>query len=344
MILTRLDAVPLELERRTGWRITPEGACRAEVCVPLDAPFDVRQLARRLGMALVHDEQHGLWALGPEAGGHALASAELPDIVLPDRQGQDFALRSLRGCKVLMVTWASWCGCRSDLAGWRRLREELHPQGLEVVSVALDTGGGDAAGPWIDKAKSTHPALVDEAHLLDELLGVVNVPSGVWVDEDGVIVRPPEPAFPWRPREPSDELLAKLPALTVEQLREAQKIRIEPERYVSALRDWVAQGGRSRYALSPDEVIARSQTRDPDHSRAAACFELAQHLQRSGHSADAVAWFAQAQRLAPENWTYKRQAWSLADPLQGPTDVYDSDWLTAVREIGAENYYPPLDL
>src|SRR5205823_364320 len=194
---------------------------------------------------------HGLWALGPESGGHVLASAELPDIVLPDRRGRDFALRSLRGSKVLMVLWASWCGCRFELSGWRKLREELHPLGLEVVSVALDTGGIQAAAPWIDRAKSTHPALVDEAHLLDELLGVVNVPSGIWIDERGVIVRPPEPAFPWRPRQPSEELLAQLPPIAAEQLREAQKIKIEPERYLDALRDWVTNGERSKYALSP---------------------------------------------------------------------------------------------
>ena len=344
MILERLDVAPAELELRTGWSIKPEGACRAHACVPLDAPFDVRQLAQRLGMALVHDEKHALWALGPESGGHALTSAELPEIVLPDRHGRDFALSSLRGRKVIAVTWASWCGCRSDLSGWRKLREELYPQGLEVVSVALDTGGGDAAGPWIDKAKGTHPALIDEAHVFDELFGVVNVPSGMWVNEDGVIVRPPEPAFPWMPRQPSDELVAKLPALTAEQLREAQKIRIEPERYVAALRDWVAKGDRSRYALARDAVVERSQARDLEHSRAAACFEMAQHLHRTGHQADAVPWFREVHRLAPENWTYKRQAWSLADPLQGPTDTYESDWLTEVRAIGAENYYPPLDL
>ena len=59
-------------------------------------------------MALVADEAHGLWALGPESGGRALHSAELPDIVLPDRNGEDFALRSLRGTKVFMIAWASW--------------------------------------------------------------------------------------------------------------------------------------------------------------------------------------------------------------------------------------------
>lgn len=108
MILERLDLPPAELEQRTGWSIKPQGACRGEVCVPLEAPFDVRQLANKLRMALVHDERHELWALGPPCGGRAPAGAELPDIVLPDRDGHDFALRSLRGTKVFMIAWASW--------------------------------------------------------------------------------------------------------------------------------------------------------------------------------------------------------------------------------------------
>lgn len=210
--------------------------------------------------------------------------------------------------------------------------------------MALDTGGLEAAGPWIDRARTTHPALVDQAHLLDELLGVVNVPSGIWIDERGLIVRPPEPAFPWHPRQPTAELLDTLPPLMAEQLREAQKIRINPDRYVAALRDWVENGESSRYALSAEQVVARSGLRDDERARAAACFELGQHLQRAGDGEHAVRWFREAHRLQPENWTYKRQAWSLADPLQGPTEAYESDWLSEVRELGAENYYPAVEL
>jgi tetratricopeptide (TPR) repeat protein len=213
-----------------------------------------------------------------------------------------------------------------------------------VVTVALDTGGAEAAGPWIDRAKPTHPSLIDQGHLLDELLGVVNVPMGVWVDEEGMLVRPPEPAFPWRPRPLSDELMAQLPEVAVEQLREAQKMQIEPEAYVAALRDWVEKGPASQYGLSPEEVIERSRPRDSSESEAAAAFELGQHLHRTGKPDAAVRWFREAHRLAPDNWTYKRQAWSLADPLQDRTELYDSDWLTDVRKIGAENYYPPVKL
>jgi hypothetical protein len=59
-------------------------------------------------MPLVHDAEHGLWALGAEAGGRALKTAIAPELELPDFRGRPFRLSSLRGTKVLLVAWASW--------------------------------------------------------------------------------------------------------------------------------------------------------------------------------------------------------------------------------------------
>jgi len=173
----------------------------------------------------------------------------------------------------------------------------------------------------------------------------VNVPTGVWIDEQGTIVRPPEPAFPGRAVIAELGLPEGAPPRIVEMLQEAAKIRTEPERYVAALRDWAAHGTASRHALAPGEVTARSTPRPPEASRAAASFELGQHLHRAGHAEAAVLWFREAHRLQPDNWTYKRQAWEFVDPvMQGPSEQYDGDWLSDVRAIGAENYYPPVDL
>jgi hypothetical protein len=112
MILESLTVPVDAFERRSSWAIKPEGACKGEICVPLpelDADeLDVRVLAERLGMPLIHDETHGLWCLGPESGGRALASAEAPNVELPDWTGEPFRLRSLLGRKVLLVAWASW--------------------------------------------------------------------------------------------------------------------------------------------------------------------------------------------------------------------------------------------
>jgi hypothetical protein len=111
VILERLEVDPEAFERRTGWAIEPEGACKADRCVPLPeggSRLDARTLAERLGMALVHDAQSGLWALGPESGGRALVTAAAPDLELPDCDGNPFRLRSLLGTKVLLLAWASW--------------------------------------------------------------------------------------------------------------------------------------------------------------------------------------------------------------------------------------------
>ncbi len=228
---------------------------------------------------------------------------------------------------------------------WQELRTELYPKGLEVVTVALDIRGEQDAGAWIDYAKPAHPSLIDATHLLDELLGVRNVPSGIWVDEEGVIVRPPEPAFPGRAVVAELPIPAEAPPRITAMMQEAAKMRIDPQRYVAALRDWVDNGAESAFALDPGEVVSRSTPRPPETSRAAACFELGQHLHRAGSPESAVPWFREAHRLQPDNWTYKRQAWELVDPItQGPSEEYEGDWLGDVREIGAENYYPPVDM
>jgi hypothetical protein len=227
---------------------------------------------------------------------------------------------------------------------WQALREELHPLGLEVVTVALDLKGVETAGRWIEAAAPRHPALIDRAHLVDELFGIVNVPNGVWIDEAGMIVRPAEPAFPGRPAFRDAPLPDDLDPYLAEVLREARKIRTEPDRYVAALRDWAAHGAASRYALAPDEVLRRSGERGQERSLAAAHFELAQHLWREGREEAALPHFRQARRLQPGNWTYKRQAWVLANRFQAPSDALEGDWLSDVRAIGAEHYYPPLDM
>jgi len=228
---------------------------------------------------------------------------------------------------------------------WQALRTRLHPQGLEVVTVALDVDR-EAARPFIEAAEPEHPSLIDEAHVVDELFGFVNVPNGVWIDEHGIIVRPSEPAFPGA-NPVIDSLrevdVSTLPPDTAEMLLEARKITTDPEGYLEMLEDWVQRGAASRYALTPDEVIRRSAPRTGDEALAAAEFELGEHLHQTGHHEAAIPHWREAHRRFPENWTYKRQAWNFEDPVrQGRTDAYDSSWFEDIKRLGAENYYPPI--
>jgi len=229
---------------------------------------------------------------------------------------------------------------------WQALRNELHPAGLEIVTVALDVNP-EAARVLIEAIKPNHPSLIDSAHRVDELFGVVNVPNGVWIDEDGTIVRPVEPASPERKEPPEWRRMADHPDIP-EPLRETLKlatgIKIQGHEYTAALRDWVARGRASGYRLPPEEVMARSGPRGKAEAEAAARFELGSYLWDSGRRDLAPRHWREAHRLQPDNWTYKRQAWSLADPFQGPTELYDSCWVEDVKKIGPENYYPRLKL
>ncbi len=80
------------------------------MCVPLPkGEFNAVATADRLGMAIVEEPDAGLWSIGPASlGGRALTTAQAPELVLNDLHGDTFRLSSLRGQKVVIVSWAPY--------------------------------------------------------------------------------------------------------------------------------------------------------------------------------------------------------------------------------------------
>ncbi len=114
MITSSLQASAVDFAAATGWDPKPQGMCRGEVCVPapgalVDGEVDLAVAAKSLGMPLVHDTDHGLWALGSAtATGRALSTAVAADPTLIDRDGNPFKLSALHGRKVLLVAWSTY--------------------------------------------------------------------------------------------------------------------------------------------------------------------------------------------------------------------------------------------
>jgi hypothetical protein len=179
------------------------------------------------------------------------------------------------------------------------LWQELNPLGLEIVDVCLEMCGPEVARPFVEPAESTHPSLIDQSHRMDSLFGVTNVPQVIWIDEAGMIVRPPERGWPMPVGAAALRLVAMIGGME------------EREAYVARLRDWAQKGDESEYALSAHEVVEQSRPRPPTVSQAAAHFEIAQHLWRlEGLSERVIGHFNAAHQLQPDNVTFKRQAWS----------------------------------
>jgi peroxiredoxin len=275
-------------------------------------------VAGRLGMPIVHDSERKIWALGVAADDRpaALELGQAPDFALPDRKGNIVKLSDFRGKRVLLMTWASWCLCRQDLKGWQKVYEELKPQNFELIAVAEDTAGESAAGKYYDESGATFTTLIDVDHRVSALYQMVNVPMGVWIDEAGKVIRPAEVAYT-----PGFRVLGS---------------KTGDDRYVPALRDWVANGPSSKYVLDAPTLKAKAALRPLSLREAELEFRIGSYLFAKGDRVGAREHWQRAQSLDPDNWNYHRQDWSF-DAREAT-----ANWIAKVRKLGKKPYYDPI--
>jgi hypothetical protein len=218
------------------------------------------------------------------------------------------------------------------------------------VAVSLDIDP-EMARPFSDTAPRL-VSLIDTKHLTTEAFGFTNVPLALWVDEGGTVVRGPESASVERSALKDMEIDDSWPDRLKFQLAVAQAIPSDPRTYRNAVIDWARNGPDSPFALSEAEVLSRMSGRDPSEAEAVAAFELGQYLyHQAGGGTEGVRaarnWWQRAHDLDPDNWTYKRQAWTLVtsvagkapDLLQGPNDVFTGNWLDDVVAGGGGETY-----
>ena len=192
--------------------------------------------------------------------------------------------------------------------------EELKGKGFTVITVALDKTADDAR-PWIEKAGPTHPALIDTRHVVADLYNVVNVPTAVWIDERGRIVRPNDVAF-------GTDTFKHITGL-------------EAGRHLAALRAWV-RGESAGFA--PDQARALQSLPTAESQQARAEFGLGQWLWERGRHEAAGRHFARGGELAPHDFTIRRGTMPMRgiDPMGPEFRAMLTAW------VGSGNpYYRP---
>lgn len=198
---------------------------------------------------------------------------------------------------------------------WQALDEELAPYGFTVVTVALDKSAADAR-PWIEAANPTHPALLDTQHVVAERYNIVNVPTILWIDERGRIVRPNDVAF-------GTDTFKHITGLSA-------------DRHLAALRAWVRAEGP---AFTPKEARALQKLPTAAEQQARAHFALGWWLAERGRMGAAERQFVRAGEMAPHDFTIRRGTMPIRgiDPMGPQFREMLQDWVGRGRP-----YYEPL--
>jgi hypothetical protein len=243
---------------------------------------------------------------------------------------------------------------------WQAIYAELKDQGLMIIAVAFDTAGKAAVEAkiraadiperppvlarlmgwseelWARQAPPTYPCLIDEGHAVAELYGMRNVPQAVWIDEQGRLVRPVESAGTY-------DMVPHMDRATFEVPDDAAAHGLAVRNtYIDALRDWVHHGSASRYVLPADEIKRRMRGPRPDDVLAANHVRLGRYLYTQGALERAKQHFAEAVRLCPESWNYRRQSMMLDADRVGELNGGE-DFFAAFDANRQFPYYPEAD-
>jgi thiol-disulfide isomerase/thioredoxin len=123
----------------------------------------------------------------------------VPEIKMPDINGETFELSSLRGKYVLVEFWASWCGpCRIQNPSLRKVYKKYQDKNFEIVAISLDTD----VFKWkkaVEKDKLTWIHLGDLKSGEQSIAykwGINAIPFNFLIDKEGKII-----AYDLKPKE-----------------------------------------------------------------------------------------------------------------------------------------------
>ena len=105
-----------DLPRINEFEVKPQGACRADMCIPISKDLKQRRVVqphRLRAQAAARAVRRGCGRVelrrdSGDARQLSMNSRIAPDFAVPDRKGRVVHLSDFRGKKVLVVTWASW--------------------------------------------------------------------------------------------------------------------------------------------------------------------------------------------------------------------------------------------
>ena len=158
--------------------------------------------------------------------------------------------------------------------------------------------------------------MIDTEHVVADLYGIINVPTILWIDEQGRIVRPNEVAF------------------GTDTFKDLTGIESGP--FLESVRAWAKEG---KLPFTPEQVRRNQMLPSADEQLAKVEFALGWYLHREGRKDAAARHFARAGELSPDDFTVRRAAMPImgTDPMTSPEFL---DLYTKWMERGRPAYRP----
>ena len=113
-----------------------------------------------------------------------------PDFELTKLDGTNVKLSDLKGKKVILNFWATWCGpCQQEMPDMEAFYKE-HKENVEILAVNYtpsEKGGEEKVSNFIKEKGITFPVLLDKNIDVTTAYKVITIPTSYFIDTKGVI-------------------------------------------------------------------------------------------------------------------------------------------------------------
>ncbi len=113
---------------------------------------------------------------------------DAPDFTLPDLEGGDFTLSSLKGKVIVVNFWGTWCPpCRREIPDFISFYDEYQDKGVEIVGVALERDEGLAVRSFVKEIGIDYTVVLGDQGVTRRYGGIRAVPTTFIIDGSGNI-------------------------------------------------------------------------------------------------------------------------------------------------------------
>jgi peroxiredoxin len=113
-----------------------------------------------------------------------------PDFELVTTEGKHIKLSELRGKRLILNMWATWCPpCKAEVPELERFYEDNHKDGLEILAVDLTESekSKEDVTAFIRDYKITYPVVLDERGEVARKYQVTSIPTTYVINTAGII-------------------------------------------------------------------------------------------------------------------------------------------------------------